>query len=213
MSVLATPMYRQRYRQGLEYGKNRQPIVQFQRRVRGTQKCQYELQYPSTFRYTQSIRAVYVRDFERPDPPLLPSPSMRKAPSMFASVTAVAMFAVTAGAQTMKQTAMGKGGSPHVQIEWKLSGANVAIEYGRPFLKGREQAQLMPVGQVWRTGADEATVITTNKPSARSSSHPGATRSTPSPARRSGRSSSASSRSRSSGACRTRRRWRSAERR
>ncbi len=89
---------------------------------------------------------------------------MRKALSMFASVTAVAMFAVTAGAQTMKQTGMGKGGSPHVQTEWRLGGANVAIEYGRPFLKGREQAQLMPVGQVWRTGADEATVITTNKP-------------------------------------------------
>ena len=89
---------------------------------------------------------------------------MRKAISICASVTAVAMFAITAGAQTMKQTGMGKGGSPHVKTEWTLSGASVAIEYGRPFLKGREQGQLMPVGQVWRTGADEATVITTDKP-------------------------------------------------
>jgi hypothetical protein len=89
---------------------------------------------------------------------------MRKAILALASVTAVVMFAVTAGAQTMKQTAMGKGGSPHVKTEWALASANVSIEYGRPFLKGREQGTLMPVGQVWRTGADEATVITTNKP-------------------------------------------------
>ena len=89
---------------------------------------------------------------------------MRKAISILASVTAVAMFAITAGAQTMKQTGMGKGGSPHVKTEWTLSGANVSIEYGRPFLKGRAEGQLMPVGQVWRTGADEATVITTTKP-------------------------------------------------
>jgi hypothetical protein len=112
MSVLATPVYRQCYRQG--------PTPTF------------------------SI--------------------MRKTLSTFASVTAVAIFAVTAGAQTMKQTGMGKGGSPHVRTERKLGSAKVAIEYGRPFLKGRDQAQLMPVGQVWRTGADEATVITTNKP-------------------------------------------------
>ena len=45
-----------------------------------------------------------------------------------------------------------------------VNGATVSIEYGRPFLKKRPESQMMPVGQPWRTGADEATVITTDKP-------------------------------------------------
>ena len=82
---------------------------------------------------------------------------------MFAGAAAVAMFVLTAGAQTTTQTGMGKGGSAHVKTEWKVNGANVAIEYGRPSLKGRDEAQMMPAGRPWRTGADEATVITTDK--------------------------------------------------
>jgi hypothetical protein len=89
---------------------------------------------------------------------------MRKAISMVAAATAVAMFTLTAGAQTTTQTGVGRGGSPHVKTDWKLSGASVTIEYGRPSLKGRPEAQMMPVGQPWRTGADEATIITTDKP-------------------------------------------------
>ena len=58
----------------------------------------------------------------------------------------------------------GGGGSPHVRSEWTIDGANISIEYGRPFLKGRPEAQMMPPGQEWRTGADVATIITTDKP-------------------------------------------------
>jgi hypothetical protein len=87
---------------------------------------------------------------------------MRKTISML-GVAAVAMFAFTAGAQKTTITGVGKGGSPHVKSEWKVSGANVVIEYGKPFLKGRSEAQMMPIGQPWRSGADEATVISTDK--------------------------------------------------
>ncbi len=69
-----------------------------------------------------------------------------------------------AGAQKMVETGVGKGGSPHVTSTWTVGGATVSISYGRPFLKGRAEAQMMPAGQPWRTGADEATVITSNKP-------------------------------------------------
>ena len=58
----------------------------------------------------------------------------------------------------------GKGGSPHVRTEWTIDGANISIEYGRPSLKGRSEAELMPNGEPWRTGADEATVLKTDKP-------------------------------------------------
>ena len=57
----------------------------------------------------------------------------------------------------------GKGGSPHVRSEWTIDGANISIEYGRPALKGREVSALAPTGQVWRTGADEATTLKTDK--------------------------------------------------
>jgi Protein of unknown function (DUF2911) len=89
---------------------------------------------------------------------------MRKAFSMIAAATAVAMFTITAGAQTTTQTGVGRGGSPHVKTQWKIEGASITIEYGRPYLKGRSEAAMMPPGQPWRTGADEATVITTDKP-------------------------------------------------
>jgi hypothetical protein len=45
-----------------------------------------------------------------------------------------------------------------------VDGAKLVLEYGRPFLKGRAETLVMPPGQPWRTGADEATVLTTDKP-------------------------------------------------
>jgi hypothetical protein len=76
---------------------------------------------------------------------------------------AIAAFGVTASAQKTTQVHPGKAGSPHVKTEWTIDGANIAIEYGRPSLKGRPEAEMMPPGQPWRTGADEATTITTDK--------------------------------------------------
>ena len=67
-------------------------------------------------------------------------------------------------AQQGKQTGVGGGGSPHWRADLTIDGAAIAIEYGRPFLKGRPESQLMPPGQPWRTGADQATIITSDKP-------------------------------------------------
>lgn len=58
-----------------------------------------------------------------------------------------------------------KRASPHEQVSAVLGGKKVTIDYGRPFKKGRQvfgaAGALVPSGQVWRTGADEATVLTT----------------------------------------------------
>jgi hypothetical protein len=67
-------------------------------------------------------------------------------------------------AQKTTQIHPGKGGSPHVRTEWVLGGANLSIEYGRPYLKGRtigKDVEPMP-GRVWRAGADEATTLKTD---------------------------------------------------
>ena len=86
---------------------------------------------------------------------------MRKAFAAAAFVAAGTLVVV--GAQKTTQVHPGKGGSPHVKSEWTIDGANIAVEYGRPSLKARSEAQVMPPGKPWRTGADEATTITTDK--------------------------------------------------
>lgn len=81
-------------------------------------------------------------------------------------ITALAMMAaavVALSAQKTTQVHPGKGGSPHVKSEWTVDGANISIEYGRPSLKGRAENTVMPPGKEWRTGADEATTLTTDK--------------------------------------------------
>ena len=74
------------------------------------------------------------------------------------------LLGVTLMAQKTTPVHPGKGGSPHVRSEWTIDGANISIEYGRPSLKGRTEAQLMPPGQEWRTGADEQTTLKTDRP-------------------------------------------------
>ena len=81
-------------------------------------------------------------------------------------MAAVLVMTAAASLSAQKTTPVhpGKGGSPHVRTEWTIDGANLSIEYGQPSLKGRTDAALMPNGQPWRVGADEATVLKTDKP-------------------------------------------------
>jgi hypothetical protein len=81
-----------------------------------------------------------------------------------APLLAVTLVSTAAAAQKTTDLGTGRGGSAHVKTEWTIGGAHVAIAYGRPKLKGRDQATLMPPGSPWRTGADAATVLTTDKP-------------------------------------------------
>jgi hypothetical protein len=87
---------------------------------------------------------------------------MRKARTILV-MAAIAAFGATTSAQKTTEVHPGKKGSPHVKTEWTIDGAHIAIEYGRPSRKGRPEAAMMPPGEPWRTGADEATTITTDK--------------------------------------------------
>lgn len=52
--------------------------------------------------------------------------------------------------------------SPHETTELAVNGKKITVTYGRPYMKGRKiVGELVPLGQVWRTGADEATVLNT----------------------------------------------------
>jgi hypothetical protein len=52
--------------------------------------------------------------------------------------------------------------SPHVKADVELKGQTITIDYGSPRIRGRQiMGKLVPYGQVWRTGADEATSLKT----------------------------------------------------
>jgi hypothetical protein len=57
--------------------------------------------------------------------------------------------------------------SPPAVVKTTVRGTDVTIDYSRPSLKGRavygEKSPLAPVGEVWRTGANEATTFTVSK--------------------------------------------------
>ena len=90
---------------------------------------------------------------------------MRRIAHGMAAVLVVAAVGAAA-AQKTTEVHPGKGGSPHVRTEWTIDGANISIEYGRPSLKGRPESGpgFMENGKPWRTGADEATLLKTDKP-------------------------------------------------
>ena len=60
--------------------------------------------------------------------------------------------------------------SPHETVSATIDGADVKISYGRPYTKDPKTGEmrkiwggLVPYGKVWRTGANEATLLTTSK--------------------------------------------------
>ena len=61
--------------------------------------------------------------------------------------------------------------SPHETISLVVDGDRVTLVYGRPHTKNPKTGEdrkiwgeLVPYGKVWRTGADEATLLVTQKP-------------------------------------------------
>ncbi len=51
--------------------------------------------------------------------------------------------------------------SPNALVRQQVGATDVAVRYGRPAVRGREVfGGLVPHGEVWRTGANEATTIT-----------------------------------------------------
>jgi len=61
--------------------------------------------------------------------------------------------------------------SPHETVSLNVDDNRVIVVYGRPYSKDPKTGEvrkiwgaLVPAGKVWRTGADEATMFTTQKP-------------------------------------------------
>ena len=81
----------------------------------------------------------------------------------------ILIFTVIAGLFTgltaTAQQDKSKRPSPPAKVTQRISsGATITIDYSQPSVKGRTIGQeIAPFGEVWRTGANEATVFETNK--------------------------------------------------
>lgn len=89
---------------------------------------------------------------------------MRRSMFVLTAALLAAAFGTALHAQKTTPLAKGGGGSPHVRTEWTIHGANISIEYGRPYVKGRALKEVAPYGTEWRTGADQATTLKSDKP-------------------------------------------------
>jgi hypothetical protein len=74
-------------------------------------------------------------------------------------------------ASTLPLMAQQKRVSPHETVSAVIDGNRVTVVYGRPYTKDPKTGEprkiwggLVPYGQVWRTGADEATLLITQRP-------------------------------------------------
>lgn len=79
-------------------------------------------------------------------------------------LAAALIGALSVSAQTKKPL------SPHDTVTAEIDGAKLSLSYGRPYTKDPKTGEirkiwggLVPYGKVWRTGANEATVLTTDK--------------------------------------------------
>lgn len=90
---------------------------------------------------------------------------MKILKSLLLPVLAVAMIgAIQASAQQPRP-------SPHEATSQTIDGNRVSLYYGRPHMKAPRTGEvrkvwgtLVPYGQVWRTGANEATLLVTQRP-------------------------------------------------
>lgn len=76
-------------------------------------------------------------------------------------ITPVLILTLALGASAL----LAHGKSPRGSVSQRVGETLVSVEYGRPGVKGRTLwGELVPFGEVWRTGADKATTITFDTP-------------------------------------------------
>ncbi len=69
---------------------------------------------------------------------------------------------ILAASALSQQPDKSKRPSPPGTAEVTLNGKKITIDYGRPSMRGRKiMGEVVPYGKVWRTGANEATTLTT----------------------------------------------------
>lgn len=85
----------------------------------------------------------------------------RKNHAVGVAVTAVMLAALTLAWAQQPPQDKSQRPSPPGTADCAVKGKRITISYSRPSLRGRKMETLAPNGKVWRTGANEATTLTT----------------------------------------------------
>ncbi|PVY44086.1 DUF2911 domain-containing protein [Pontibacter virosus] len=81
----------------------------------------------------------------------------------FTNVLAMLFMGILMSSTVWAQDAKPKA-SPPATATGKIGDANITINYSSPSVKGRTiWGELVPYGEVWRAGANEATTVTTDR--------------------------------------------------
>ncbi|MDE3156834.1 MAG: DUF2911 domain-containing protein [Acidobacteriota bacterium] len=83
-----------------------------------------------------------------------------------AAVLIVAAVVIASGAAAAAARSRGQEArlSPHESNHATIDGAHITITYGRPFMRGRKIfGGLVPFDRIWMPGADEATILQTDR--------------------------------------------------
>lgn len=85
-------------------------------------------------------------------------PAMRKLTAVSLSTLVLLAFTASADHDTAKKPV-----SPPQEVKYSTSNKHITINYSAPSKRGRAvMGSLVPYGKVWRTGANAATMLTTN---------------------------------------------------
>lgn len=74
-------------------------------------------------------------------------------------------LALTVGVLALVAPVFAQDGAPRETVNAVVGGSKVAVEYGRPSLKGRPLTALLgqlPADKVWRAGSEQVTTLTTD---------------------------------------------------
>jgi hypothetical protein len=75
------------------------------------------------------------------------------------------VLAIAAGVSSLTVAAQDKPASPKAEAKGTVGSAKVTVVYHQPSMRGRKvMGGLVPYGEVWRTGANDATTIEFDKP-------------------------------------------------
>jgi hypothetical protein len=84
------------------------------------------------------------------------------AVSAVSALIVTALFTIVALAAGVEGAA--QRASPHESVSGTVDGATLTVTYGRPYMRGRAIfGALVPYGRVWCPGADEATVLESDR--------------------------------------------------